>query len=64
MYPNDYHAACAYLVTYGGHGPNRAAARLTIARALRWLRIMRGPARARHERRSLLFIAGHFPVKE
>lgn len=62
-YPAAYHAACAHLVAFGGHGGNTAQGRLLVARALRALRSQYGRARAQRERGHLLFISGQFPVK-
>jgi hypothetical protein len=63
-YTANYHAACTELVQFGASRPERATrARQIIARALRDIRRDYGPARARHERWSLLFISGHFPNK-
>ena len=61
-YPKVYHAACNHLVHYGGR--NRTAeGRKLVAQALRALRAAFGRAVAQRERRHLLFISGHFPVK-
>jgi hypothetical protein len=62
-YPPAYHAACAHLVAFGGHGGDRLKGRRTIAAALRALRHKYGREFAARERRHLLFISGQFPVK-
>jgi len=62
-YPQIYHEACHHLIAYGGHGGNRLQGRKIIAQALRALRAKFGRERAQAERRGLLFIAGHFPLK-
>ena len=67
QYRESYHAACKYLVAFGGyHGSNRARAygRKVIAEALCELRRDVGRKRAASERRHLLFISGQFPVKD
>lgn len=61
-YPAVYHKACNHLVAFGGHGGDTMAGRALVAAALRALRAA-DKAWAARERRHLLFIAGHFPVK-
>ena len=62
-YPRSYHAACAHLVAFGGHGGDTTKGRKLVAQALQALRRNFGSERAQTERRHMLFIAGHFPVK-
>ena len=63
-YPQSYHRACAHLVAFGGHAGSTRAGRHKVALALRDLRHTFGRGCAASERRHMLFIAGHFPVKE
>ena len=62
-YPQVYHNAVRHLVVFGGHSGDRKLGRLLIAQALRTIRARHGGPAARRERRHMLFIAGHFPVK-
>jgi hypothetical protein len=62
-YPEAYHKAISHLVSFGGHGGNRAKGRLLVARALRALRAQ-SHERARYERGHMLYISGQFPVKD
>jgi hypothetical protein len=61
-YPKVYHLACNHLVAFGGHGGNTRQGRIYIACALRAIRAQ-SREWAQQERRHMLFIAGHFPVK-
>lgn len=60
-YTDAYHAACNYLVSFGGYGPNPAGCRQDLAIALRAIRAAKGSERALSERMGLIFISGHFP---
>ena len=62
-YPQSYHDAASYLVNFGGHGPDPAKCRRNLAAALRHIRATQGRERARHERKGLMFISGHFPAR-
>ena len=62
-YPPSYHRAISYLIAFDGHGGNRHLGRQLVARALRAVRRDFGSARARDERRHMLFISGQFPPK-
>lgn len=62
-YPKSYHVACNHLIAFGGHNGDTQKGRQLIAKALRDLRRILGAKRARVERKGMLFIAGHFPVK-
>ena len=61
-YPRAYHLAANHLVAFGGHGGDTVRGRKLVADALRALRAT-SRERAQHERRSLLYISGQFPVK-
>jgi hypothetical protein len=64
MYLQSYHNALHELIHYGTGHPDRATnARRMIARALRELRRSKGHARARRERRHMLFVSS-FPEKQ
>lgn len=62
-YPRSYQLAVAHLVAHGGHAYAQQGRKL-VANALRALRRDFGGERARKERLHMLFISGHFPVKD
>lgn len=62
-YPKAYHLAVSHLVAHGGHTYAQRGRKL-VASALRALRRDFGSERARKERLHMLFISGHFPVKQ
>jgi hypothetical protein len=61
-YPAVYHAACAHLVAFGGHGGDTSRGRALCAAALRALRAIDRDM-AQRERRTLYYISGQLPIK-